>query len=221
MSNTFVIGDIHGCADALKALLIQINAKKEDKFIFLGDYIDRGFQSKEVLDILMQLQKDHDSIFCKGNHEDLMLKSLEGDLDAQDCWCSNGGMNTLNSFSGDEFYRNAEKKLLGIPEKYINFIKNTVLFYETDTHFFVHAGVNPHKGIATRNPEHLLWIRDFFRKSQRDYGKIVVHGHTPTNDPDIQKNRIGIDTGCVFGRKLTCLILPGNGFVFSQGPKRR
>lgn len=218
---TFAIGDIHGCLKQLQNLIKKLNLQKGDILIFLGDYIDRGPDSKGVLDFLMELQKNFKCIFLMGNHEDLFLKSLQKDAEAQEIWIYNGGMNTLNSFSGDTFWRNAEEKLFNIPDKYIKFVENMLLFYETETHFFVHAGVNPHMGIETRNPEHLLWIRDFFLKSKRDFGKIIVHGHTPTNEPDIQKNRIGIDTGCCFGGKLTCLILPGNGFIFEQGTKRK
>ena len=219
--NTFVMSDIHGCSKQLKEMLNIFSFNKEDEFIFLGDYIDRGPDSRGVLDILMLLEQHHKCVFLKGNHEKLLLDSLAGDEDMLDTFIYNGGMHTLNSFSDDPFHRNYEKKLKEIPEKYIKFIEQMKLFHETDTHFFVHAGVFPSNGIKERKEGNLLWIRDDFLHSKEDFGKIVIHGHTPEFEPVIKQNRIGIDTGCCFGGKLTCLCLPGNSFHFISNPKAK
>lgn len=211
-----VFTDIHGSLEKLLLLWDKVKNQRINKLIFLGDYIDRGPDAKGVLDFLMKLSRDYDSAILRGNHEDYLLELLleknKRNLPLH-CWYTDnivGGNATLTSFSGDPFNREVAKKVREIPLEYIEFIKGMEYFYETEEYFFVHAGVNPHKGISTRNIEHLTTIRDFFLKSERDYGKIVVHGHTYTKNfqPEVKHNRICLDTGCAYGGKLTCMQLP-------------
>lgn len=212
-SRLLVIGDIHGSITALRRLLARVEPRPDDTLIFLGDYIDRGEDSRAVLDLLMELERERRCIFLKGNHEDMFLQACEGDAEDWMLWLNNGGFTTLQNFD----------RLLP-PDRYINWLLRLRLFHETETHYFVHAGLRPGAPPAASTNLDRLWIREPFLSSDYDWGKRVVFGHTVhLEGPLVQSNKIGIDTGACIPRlgRLTCLVVPEGRFVFSKGRSRR
>ena len=204
MSKIFAIGDIHGCYDQLTALMdiIPIDLKK-DTLVFIGDYIDRGPQSVEVVDYLIELKRQTPAIiFLKGNHEDMLEKYLDGT--DRFTYLLNGGQQTLDSYLN----RSAQSGTHPIPSEHRQFFKSLRLIYETEEYIFVHAGLRPKVALESQETEDLLWIRDKFLYSRYDFGKPVIFGHTPLSEPRVESNKIGIDTGAVFGNVLTCVQLP-------------
>ena len=197
----FAIGDIHGCLWSLEKLLniLPVNWGK-DLVIFLGDYIDRGPDPKGVIEKMLELKELYgDKIIpLKGNHEWMFERFLKG-IDV-DIFLYNGGGATLKSY-----YKDGELK---IPEEHLNFLKELKLYYETEDYIFVHAGLRPGKKLEEQNEEDLLWIRESFYFSEYKFPKTIVFGHTPFPVPLILNDRIGIDTGCVYGGKLTAIELP-------------
>ena len=208
MNKIFCVGDIHGCLNELKILMDKIKFTPEDMLIFIGDYIDRGPDSRGVLDLLMKLKKEYKNVFfLRGNHEQMFLDFLENP-NQDHIYLHNGGWKTLDCF------RNPGGGSAGwdIPEEYLEFIESTIPCYAMKEYFFVHAGV-PDKDLADINEtdfKNMLWLRDSFLKSEYSWEATIIHGHTPHNDGivEFKDNRINIDTGCVYGGKLTCLELP-------------
>ena len=211
MNKIYAISDIHGCYDHLIRLLKKIPPlQPDDKLIFLGDYIDRGPKSYEVVQHLLSLPKEQ-TIFLKGNHEDLMLEYMEGSYDAYKCWIRNGAMETIRSYNralgGDM------ESEFSLPQEHIDFYNNLKICYETDDYFFVHAGLNPYKPMTEQSDNDMLWIRDIFITSNKlPTDKRVIFGHTPLKKPLVRDNKIGIDTCCFHTGKLTCLELPTEKF---------
>ncbi|MGY4156323.1 serine/threonine protein phosphatase 1 [Bradyrhizobium sp. USDA 4461] len=204
MSKTYAIGDVHGCADQLRELvrLIEEDAGAgRSKLVFLGDYIDRGPDSRGVVEFLMDLQRwSPDEIIClRGNHEDLLLAALEGE-DAELVWRQNGADSTLKS------YRAMSPNEL--PTGHIDWIRSLPLSHDDGQRYFAHAGVHPARPLDQQRPRDLLWIREPFLSSDTDYGRLVVHGHTPisSGSPELRCNRLNIDTGAVYGRALTSAV---------------
>jgi serine/threonine protein phosphatase 1 len=204
METTYVIGDIHGCYDRLVALMDKINIDLDsESLVFLGDYIDRGPDSFEVVEYLVNLKKKcPDIVFIKGNHEEMLEKYIS-ETD-RFTYLINGGQQTLESYGK---HRKPTDTSL-IPDAHLEFFNSLVLYYETDHYIFVHAGLRKDVPLEKQKPEDLLWIRKNFIQSNYDFGKQVVFGHTPLPEPLLQPNKIGIDTGAVYGNKLTCVRLP-------------
>jgi serine/threonine protein phosphatase 1 len=204
MQRIFVVGDIHGCFDKLCALMdkIPINFKR-DQLIFIGDYIDRGSDSVEVVDFLIDLKKRVPGIiFLKGNHEDM----LENYLDGSDrfTYLLNGGQRTLDEY----LKRSNDPGKYPVPSAHLEFFKSLHLYYQTDDYIFVHAGLRKKVPLKSQKKVDLLWIRDEFIYTDFNFGKPVIFGHTPFKEPVVQTNKIGIDTGAVYGNRLTCVQLP-------------
>jgi serine/threonine protein phosphatase 1 len=212
----YAIGDVHGCAYELRLLLNKLPLTPESTVVFLGDYIDRGAHSRDVIDTIIELRKQCKVVCLKGNHEAMFLNFLENPgTERAGLFIVNGGSATLASYADD--HGNYE-----FPPEHINFFRELQLYYEDEHHFFVHAGVPniPLKSIdAQKHGKKLMWIRGAFLKSEYDWGKVIVHGHTPVTAVDIRHNRINVDTGCVFMRKLSAVALPGQQ-VFSV-PRQR
>jgi serine/threonine protein phosphatase 1 len=204
MKKIFAIGDIHGCYDRLKTLMEKIPIDcSRDTLVFIGDYIDRGPHSVEVVDYLIQLKNRFpEVIFLKGNHEDMLDKFLNG-VD-RFTYLLNGGQQTLDSY----LTKPVGSKFFPIPPDHMEFFKSLRLFYETEEFIFVHAGLRPRVPLESQKTEDLLWIRDKFVSSKYDFGKRVIFGHTPLKNPLVEPNKIGIDTGAVYGNALTCIQLP-------------
>lgn len=208
MGKIFAIGDLHGCNSKLDALMekLHINAK-EDILVFVGDYVDRGPDSKGVVDSILEIRRAVDHVIClKGNHE-LMFLNYYCERRDEELFMHNGGLTTLMSYG---FMKEGKAEIFNVPDSHMQFFSTLRPFYETDHYIFVHAGLRPGIPLEQQTLNDLLWIRDIFINSPYDFGKTVIFGHTPISfaDPYIDKNKIGIDTGAVFGGKLTCLELP-------------
>lgn len=211
------IGDIHGCLNTLKALLDSIPLSKNDHLVFLGDYVDRGPYSKEVIDFLIELHGTHTCTFLMGNHELLMLDYL--DFNVSEPWASNGGEATLKSYSNSGLHR--------IPSEHVDFLKQCPIYLETENYFFVHGGISPYKSISeninSKPAKDFVWERSHLHHStlsisHEKWEKTVVCGHTPQPEPLLMPKLICIDTGCVyihrkgFG-KLTAISLPSRHLI--------
>lgn len=188
------IGDIHGCRAELSRLLEKIAPTGEDRLVFLGDYIDRGPDSAGVIEQLVHLRRQWPrTIFLCGNHEQMLLDYLEGRDRA--LFLANGGYETMASYQ--------EGPGWPPPDSHLQFLKALRDRYETDDFIFAHAGLRPGIALQDQARDDLLWIRREFLDSDYDWGKPVVFGHTPRKEPLISATRIGLDTGAVYGRRLT------------------
>jgi|UniRef100_A0A7C3SK59 serine/threonine protein phosphatase 1 len=214
MTDIFAIGDIHGCLDHLERLLEAVNPDlHRHRLVFIGDYIDRGPNSKGVVDFIIRLKKLYpaENIIClKGNHEAMFLDFLNGI--EPELFLFNGGRSTLREYWGEHWYR---LKKLRLPAEHKEFYLNLKKYYETPDYIFVHGGLKPGVPLEEQKEEDLLWIRGEFIASFEDFGKRVIFGHTPMRYPLVMPNKIGIDTGCVYGNFLTCLRLPAEEFYFA------
>ncbi len=189
------MGDIHGCRQQLTELLAKVNPQPADQLVFLGDYIDRGPDARGVINELLIFRQHHPrSVFLKGNHEAMFLDFLDGRNPL--LFLLNGGDATLNSYRQDDDTQ--------IPPDHLDFLRNLRLFHETESFIFVHAGLRPGVPLEAQRQRDLLWIRSEFLDSDYDWGKTVVFGHTPLSSPLLTANRIGLDTGAVYGRTLSC-----------------
>lgn len=201
----FAIGDIHGCAEELRALIRKLPLDQNSVLLFLGDYVDRGPDSRGVIDTVLDLSEIYEVIALRGNHEWLFSQYL-ADPDnpvAMGNFIFNGGSATLASYSASS---GAPK----VPEDHREFLKNLTLFHKTETHFFVHAGIPPGfdfslEKVDEKTAHQFLWIRKGFLDSGQKWSRVVVHGHTPVRKAEILANRINLDTGCVFGRHLSAM----------------
>jgi len=205
---TFIVGDVHGCLDMLQRLMDQISWRPEvDRLIFLGDFIDRGSDSRGVVEYVLEISKRSEHVEClMGNHEKILLDFLDGrDMNT---FFVNGGLATLNSYRGET------PKYGGflIPDEHLSFFRSLKLLIELDDFYIVHAGFRPGVPIEKQTTEDLLWIRDSFIFSNYYFGKRVIFGHTPFAQPLVMENKIGLDTGAVYGNRLTCLELPSLKF---------
>ena len=207
MEKIFAIGDIHGCISPLDKLMAQLDIDaSQDTLIFVGDYIDRGPDSKGVIDTILDIRKNIGDVVClTGNHEDMFLNYCL-DRRNENLYMSNGGMRTLASYG---FSPEGTEELI-LPPSHREFFTGLRTYHETDDYIFVHAGLRPGIPLDRQDREDLMWIRFEFINSPYDFGKTVVYGHTPVslNKPLIDKNKICIDTGAVYGGKLTCIELP-------------
>jgi serine/threonine protein phosphatase 1 len=207
-SKTFIIGDIHGCLGMLKRLMDRIAwSKDRDALIFLGDYIDRGEDPKGVVDYILGLRAGSSRVEClKGNHEAMFLDFLSGKN--REMFLANRGWKTLESYGTYDPLADESS----IPPVHLAFYQSLRLYIELDEYYVVHAGFRPGLAIEEQTEEDLIWIRKDFIYSGYDFGKKVIFGHTPFNEPLITKNKIGLDTGAVYGNRLTCLELPEERF---------
>ena len=219
----YAIGDVHGRIDLLKrvsqAIASDIAARPaaQTTEIFLGDYIDRGPDSRAVLDWLVYSPPSAGRRIClKGNHEAVALQYLRDPSSIRQ-WQTIGGFDTLYSYgiqpplygSADEIAASHESFVAAVPPAHRQFLENLASSAEFGGYFFVHAGVHPQRSIADQREEDMLWIRDVFLRSSKDFGRVVVHGHTPREEPEILPNRINIDTGAYLTGRLSCLVLEG------------
>lgn len=210
----FVVGDIHGMVHLMEDILDQILFDPEyDLLVFLGDYIDRGPHSDRVIEILLALGRETSSVvYLKGNHEQMFLDFLKGGDPLLYLW--NGGGSTLKSYG---FKRREDGSYeVFIPKEHLDFLFTFSVWAETDDYLFVHAGFKPGIPLDEQSEEDMLWIRHEFIYSMENFGKTVVFGHTPFAEPLILGNKIGIDTGAVYGGYLTCVQLPEKIFYRSR-----
>ena len=205
----YVIGDVHGCAAELSRLVEGLPLVQGDDVVFLGDYIDRGPNSREVVSYLLTLQKDHDAVrfvFLKGNHEDMLLSFLGLDGQHGDMFLANGGKATLASYEIEPDKLTGGHALSAIPPSHLSFFRSLNSYYLMDSFLCVHAGINPQKAWAEQTNEELLWIRNTFIYRPHILPQTVLFGHTP--QPTVFYDlpyKVGLDTGLVYGNMLTCL----------------
>ena len=199
-----IIGDIHGCLDMLKRLMDKIDWRPgKDRLIFLGDYIDRGQNSKGVVDYILELIRCSPHVECLvGNHETIFMDYLDGK--DRELFLINGGLRTLESYQEDRPKQGGPL----VPPAHMGFFQSLKSFIELDDYYIVHAGFRPGLGLTEQSAEDMVWIRDDFIYSEYDFGKRVIFGHTPFHQPLVMENKIGLDTGAVYGNRLTSLELP-------------
>jgi len=226
----YAIGDIHGRADLLEDLHGQIcddaahlTPGTDKLVVYMGDYVDRGLESREVLDQLVyEPLRGFDVVHILGNHDAWLLSFLV-DASIGPNWLRYGGDATLHSYgvplggvtNDPNYYQHLQAELRSrIAREHVEFLQNLELSYQVGDYFFVHAGVRPSIPLDKQHEDDLLWIREPFLTSGRDFGKIVVHGHTVDDRPMVRSNRIGIDTGACWTGCLTCLVLEEGNFRF-------
>ena len=219
----YVVGDIHGRLDLLDALLTQIHADLAQRparkvlLAFLGDLIDRGLSSAQVLERLRTYRCDGvRTVFLLGNHEEVLLRILDGETALIPSWLQFGGAQCLQSYGADPRQieaRDDEKVLtilrLAIPAKHVAFLKSFVDTCRFGDYLFVHAGIRPGVSLDQQVQSDLRWIRAPFLLDDTDHGCVVVHGHTISPDVEERTNRIGIDTGAYRTGVLTALAIDG------------
>lgn len=207
------IGDIHGCVETLKLLLTRLHEEYSDTktYVFLGDYVDRGPSSKQVIDTLLEFKVDHDCVFIRGNHDQMLLTYYSDNRYYE--YLNHGGAHTLESY-----YESCPDNK--IPYAHLKFLIGTKLFHEAEHWVFVHGGLPTDRTIKDALEDEsiynsFLWNREHLEKADNEWEKTVIFGHTPVRQPIEGKNMIGIDTGCVYEQfgKLTALILPEREFV--------
>lgn len=235
----YCVGDIHGRADLLQALHRGIAADARQNpgagdlrnvVVYVGDYVDRGMHSREVIDhLLSDPLPGFEKIYLKGNHDDALLQFL-GDADFGPTWFSFGGDATVLSYGvrmspaklGRERFEDMRQQFeANLPAAHLAFLRSLQLVWECGDYLFVHAGFRPGVGLQQQKPEDMMWIRDEFLDSRHDFGRVVVHGHSVTEAPEMRSNRIGIDTGAYASDRLTCLILEGDRRYFISTEKAR
>jgi serine/threonine protein phosphatase 1 len=225
-TRVYAIGDIHGRCDLLRRLHTQITADIETaapdlriQLVFLGDYIDRGPSSRQVVDFLLSHTISRaEKIYLVGNHEATLLAFLK-EPETTSGWLRYGGDATLRSYGialePSETPGTLQLKQLGsellakLPPQHIAFYNELKLSFRNGDYFFAHAGIDPRRPLDKQDPQDLIWIREAFTGCAKFSGTVVVHGHTITSEPAIHRNRIGIDTGAYRSGRLTCLVLEG------------
>jgi diadenosine tetraphosphatase ApaH/serine/threonine PP2A family protein phosphatase len=203
MSLIYAVGDIHGALHKLQNLVARCEEHADGRaltFVFVGDYIDRGPQSSGVIRFLIELQQRMPErvIALGGNHETTALSIIDGA--PADHWLSQGGLATLRSYGIADVRE--------LPREHVDWMRSLRLSHDDGRRFFVHAGVNPDRPLHAQDEYDLVWIREPFLSDERDYGRLVVHGHTPLREgaPDLRNNRLNLDTGAGFGGPLTAAV---------------
>ena len=231
-TRVYAVGDIHGQKDRLETLHRRIaqdaNGAPETRrvLVYVGDFVDRGPDSVGVLDLLIdEPLPGFECVYLRGNHEDHMLRFLDGDIEAGAGWFNFGGGATLTSYGIDTENKWPDFTVLvewqaglsrAVPAKHRKFFDSLELSHVEGDYAFVHAGVRPGMPLAAQDAEDLMWIRDEFFNSRADHGHVIVHGHSVTPKAVSKANRIGIDTGAGYGRELTAVVLCGTERRFLQ-----
>lgn len=219
----YCIGDIHGCADLLGTLHAHIEAdakgfEGELQLVYLGDYIDRGEHSKEVIDLLLNTPlAGFEIVTLRGNHEQALLDFLEHPERAQ-AWLGFGGLATLLSYGvrlrhapfAAELPELAKELRERLPPAHLEFLKRLPLQHVAGDYCFVHAGIRPGTPLDRQHPDDLLWIREDFLSHPGPHDAVVVHGHSITEEVELYAHRIGLDTGAYYSGVLSCLVLEGS-----------
>lgn len=222
---TLAISDIHGCLTEFNLILEKVQyTPAEDRLVLVGDYVDRGADSKKVLEQVIAMKEAGDVIALRGNHDQMMYDAIMGDTDAVNArWIRNGARQTLESYCGEDFfdeemdigrYKEAKAFIKSNYMDHLEFLSTLEWYYESDSHIFVHAGVDPEaEDWRKQDPDNFIWIREPFYLKPTGLNKKVIFGHTPVmylhESGDIWfsplNDKIGIDGGCVFGKQLNCL----------------
>jgi len=222
----YALGDIHGRSDLLKQMFTVIDADiarnpiSRPIEVFLGDYIDRGPDSAHTLDLLIERSLYRETVFLKGNHEAYFLEVLRDPAKLED-WRQFGGLQTLMSYGIQPTLNpdaSEQADLISaltevMPGGHLSFLQGLKPSFVCGDFFFVHAGVRPGIPLDEQQETDLLWIRNEFLDSDEDFGKFIVHGHTPVRAPDIRPTRINIDTGAYATGNLTLLTIQGSSML--------
>jgi len=214
------IGDLHGRLDLFEQLWpkveasARLSAARQRTLVFLGDYIDRGLQSRQLIDRLLAGFPGYETIFLKGNHDETLVQFLS-DPKLGEAWRNFGGVETLHSYgvahrAGHDWAQTRAELAATFPPEHLKFFQSLRLYYTCGDFLFVHAGVRPGLALEHQSEHDMLWIRDEFLNSAMSFGHVVVHGHTPEKRAVVRPNRIGIDTGAYMSGVLTALVLEGS-----------
>jgi len=218
----YAIGDVHGCLDQLNRLLGAIGMDLSERgarghLIFLGDLVDRGPDSAGVISRLLHGSLPGERIdFLMGNHEEVLLECLDGNLVRIGHWLQYGGLQTLESYGlgrADRFDQASSLMVAmreAIPKEHVSFMRSFVDQVRVGDYLFVHAGIRPGVILEQQSVQDLRWIRGEFLDSSASHGPVVVHGHTIVPDVDVRHNRIAVDTGCYRTGQLAALVLEGD-----------
>ncbi len=222
----YAIGDIHGCVDALRELTDQITddltASPVDhhKVVFLGDYVDRGPENRAVIDYLIDLNaSSHACAFLLGNHDERVLSFIRNPALVWDDMMKWGGAKTLAGYgvvqdAGEEFASVSKRFADALPQAHVAFLQGLEHSCEIDDYFFCHAGVRPGVSLKDQADHDLIWIRRDFLDHGLPFEKVVIHGHTPNDQPEVRSNRINVDTHCYKSGVLTAVVLESNSYRF-------
>jgi len=228
-SRIYAVGDIHGRPDLLDRLHDRIRADAENAagarkvIVYLGDYVDRGYGSFDIIETLSRRPlSGFEIVHLRGNHEAMFLDFLDGNDDG-DLWLYNGGDATVTSYgAGDSRGVAAPAEELrarlnaAVPDHHLIFLRGLADRHVEGGYAFTHAGVRPGVALDDQDPHDLMWIRDAFLDSDADHGYVVVHGHSPARHIHVRPNRIGIDTGACFTGVLTAAVMEGDDLWFLQ-----
>lgn len=229
----YAIGDLHGCWELLDAIHMGIacdarfRRAERRKVVYLGDYVSRGPDSRRVVERVIDWRPPgFDIVTLKGNHEDLLLRFLDGDLGCGAQWLDHGGVEGLAHYQvfledpaarDDDALADARHRLLAtLPAAHRAFLRGLATSHRDGDYLFAHAGVLPGMPLDAQSASNLMWIRGRFLESGSDHGAIVVHGHSISAEPEVRRNRIGIDTGAYGSGVLTCVVLDGAERAFLQ-----
>ena len=231
----YAIGDIHGRDDLVRRLhrrIVEDAAQATNGadgaigkdlvnvVVYLGDYVDRGPGSRQVINLLLETPLEgFEAIHLKGNHEDFLLRFWE-EGSGGDAWLRNGGLDTLCSYDVEFFdldlglargdLAEVRRRLRhALPVGHLEFLRGLARWHVEGDYLFVHAGLRPGVPLDRQQDQDLFWIRYEFLNSGADFGKVVVHGHTIAPEVEVAPNRIGIDTGAYYSGRLSCLVLEG------------
>ena len=225
----YAIGDVHGRLDllvpAIDAVRADMAAAPAERafLVFLGDLIDRGPASRQVVDLLRRADWSWITpVFLLGNHEEAMLAAYDGDLIALRDWTGFGGAETAESYGVSAVHHDCRSYWQAlrdaIPREHIAFLRSFRDRFTLGDYLFVHAGIRPGVPIDRQHPRDLRWIREEFLDCRDHHGKVIVHGHTIVDAPELLPNRIGIDTGAYRTSRLTKLRLEGGQQVILDKP---
>jgi serine/threonine protein phosphatase 1 len=214
MSRIFAIGDIHGCLKKLEDLFARMDPAPGDRMVFLGDYVDRGDEVLETIDFLVECSRRHECVFLRGNHEDMFLHYLEFATNER-VFFANGGARTVESYTRPHGFSSPQQVRRLMPESHREFFSRLVWYHVEPGYVFVHAGLRPGVDLSRQDRQDMIWIRDEFISSPTGIEPKVIFGHTPFARPLVRPDKIGIDTGAVYGGPLTAIVLPDERFIQS------
>jgi len=234
MSRTLAISDIHGCYDTFVRLLKRVSYQPgQDTLILLGDYVDRGHSSKEVMELIMEMVSYPRVIALRGNHDHRFWELMTGaDFSVKDRFIHHGGWETMKSYCGletnaifdEDSFASCREAICSRFQNHLTFISKLPLYHEDDAHIYVHAGLNPSYRDWKEQPERdFMWIREPFIHHKTEVSKKVVFGHSRTvdihgsGDVWFGDDKIGIDGACSYGYQLNCLeIIDESYYVYSE-----